>query len=118
MRKILTILFVGGALALAGCATPGIGVSTAPQGSATTDPTIAAVQDAAAKVCAFVPTVSTVTGIIASFIAGGAPINAIVTSVAHAICQAVAPPKASMKRRAAAGPPMVMGVPVQGYFLR
>lgn len=131
MRNILVVLACAAALALGGCGAgvtlPGIGTIGAsvtptpgtPTPVASIDPTIEAIQNTAAKVCGFVPTVSTVAGIVTSFVGGG-PIAGIVGSVATAICNAVVP-KSSLRRggpRMLNGTPVVNGVPVEGYFLR
>jgi hypothetical protein len=114
-RKITALAVVLAAgLGLAACAgtTPSStgGTTTSPTGDATTNAIIAST----VKACGFLPTVSTVTGIIASFVPGGAPINSLVTSIAQSICGAVAP-KAGMRRGAAR--PEVNGVVVEGRFV-
>lgn len=82
------------------------------------------------NLCQFVPTVSTVTGIIAALFPGGGAINTVATGVAQDICQAIsaAPPvvapAATLSRRAVAGPmraslPVVdprTGVTIYGSF--
>lgn len=112
-RLAALVVVAGMSMGLAACGTTS-GTTTPP----TTDQTIADIQATAAKVCAFVPTVSTVTGIIASFVSGGAIINDLVTTVATSICNAIAP-TASLRRAAPTTPvvPSVNGVPIQGYFL-
>jgi predicted phage tail protein len=95
--------------------TPGGTITPLPP--AIGDTTIQQVQDAAVKACSFVPTAQTVTGIIASFFPGGAPINQIVSTVVNGICNAIAP-KNQMRRGRLAGPPTVGGVRVEGYFTR
>lgn len=115
MRKLLSVAALCGALALGACASGG--TTGGLPASASTDPTIAAVQDAAAKVCNFVPTVTTVTGIIASFFPAGGAINTIASSVANAICTAIAPKK-TLRRATGDGPPSVAGVKIEGYFIR
>jgi hypothetical protein len=120
MRKIALLLACAGALSLGACA----GVPATSGGTATPAPvvvpgdlTVQQIQNTAAKVCGFVPTVSTITGIIASFFPGGAPVNTLVTGVANAICTAVVPNK-TLRRAGVAGPPTVGGVRVEGYFIR
>lgn len=114
MKKFFVALVLAGAMSLGACATT-------PGTPSSTDPTVAAVQDAAAKACGFVPSISTITGIIAAFFPGGAPINTLVTSVANAICNAIVPPAGNSLRRgpvAGANAPTVAGVKVEGYFIR
>jgi hypothetical protein len=109
MRKLVIALAVGASVALGGCAT-------SPSGQPTIDPSIQTqIQNGTAAACGFVPTITTVASILASFVGGG-PIVGVVGSTIKAICDAVAPPKASLKRKF--GKPMVNGVPVEGYFIR
>ena len=105
-------------LALGACSTtlPSPGGATTPPtttGDATTDKIIGAT----VKACGFLPTVSTVTGIIASFVPGGAPVNELVTSIARSICGAVAPAKMGARRGAASPTGVVRGVQVEGHFV-
>jgi hypothetical protein len=99
MKKLLLI----GALAfsLAGCVTAGQVTATVKQ-----------VQDAAAGICSFVPTATTVANIFAS---GNSTVQSV-SSVASAICNAVT------TRPLADGPgdrkPRVNGVVVRGRFIR
>jgi hypothetical protein len=119
MRKTTALaLLLAAGLSLGACGTNSTG-TTGSTGDATTD----AIINGTVKACGFLPAVSTVTSIIASFVAGGTPINDLVVSVARSICGAVSPPKtAAMARSAAAatpaGPPMVAGVRVEGRFVR
>jgi hypothetical protein len=123
MKNTKVVMFAAlllGAGMLGGCTTSGSIAVTPPIGVAppvVTDPTISAIQDAVAKGCKFVPTVFTITGIVAQFVTGGAPINALVSDVATAICSAVAP-KMTVSRLRRAARPVVAGVPVEGYFLK
>lgn len=117
MRKFITAIVLASSLAVAGCAGSG---SPPPSGGGVTIPpivgdlTVQQIQDAAAKACSFVPTAQTITGIVASFFPGGAPINSIVSSVVNSICSAIT--KKSIRRGGSR--PMVNGVPVEGYFIR
>ena len=132
MKKIICVLALAGAVALGGCATSGgfgtptgstgptvqdtgggIGTPTGSTGTASTDPTVIKIQDTAAKICGFVPTASTVLGIIGTF-TGVSSITSVVSNVATAICGAVTKKSA---RRGGPGP-MVRGVPVQGTFIQ
>jgi hypothetical protein len=120
--KVLKIIslsaILAAGLALGACSTtlpsPGGGAVVPPTttGDKTTDSVIAAT----VKACGFLPTVATVTGIVASFVPGGAPVNSLVTSIAQSICNAVAPPKMGARRGGHA--PMVGDVLVEGRFVR
>jgi hypothetical protein len=106
MRR--TVIALAVAASLGGCAA-GTG------GRPTIDPNVQAqIQQTAASICGFVPTISTVAGIVATFTGSGALID-LVGQVATSICDAVAPKKSMMRR---AVRPAVNGVLVQGYFLR
>lgn len=110
MRK--TVIALSFATALGGC-TSGIG-----GGTTTIDPNIQAqVQQAAASICGFVPTIGTIASIIGTFSNVG-PIVSIVNEVATSICNAVAPPPTTRMMLRRGTQPMVNGIPVQGYFLR
>lgn len=119
MKKFLTVSALIGTLALAGCGTMGTTGGTTPPVISTGDPTldaqIQAAQAAAVKACGFLPTVTTITGILSTFVPGAAGPVAIGTQVAQAICDAVAP-KASAKRKL--GSPTVNGVRIEGIFVR
>jgi hypothetical protein len=122
MKIISLSAILAAGLALGACSgslpSPS-GGTTPPPTTTTGDKTTDAIIAGTVKACGFLPTVSTVTGIIASFIAGGAPVNSLVTGIAESICNAVAPPKKSMRRGAArVGPPAVGGVLVEGRFVR
>lgn len=120
MRKIITATLMLAALALGGCATSGTLPSTgttAPPTS-TGNATVDAVQSAVVKACGFLPTATTVSGILSTFVPGAAPVTAIVSQIATSICAAVAPPRASARRKASSGPPTVRGVTVEGRFVR
>lgn len=114
MKKLLLVGVACGALAMGGCAAT-FGTRVVPDAPPSLDPTVGAVQDAAAKICAFVPTASTVAGIVTSFTGGGAVAD-LVGSVANAICASVT--KKTLSRSGTIAPPNVGGVPVRGYFLR
>lgn len=114
MRRLMISTALLGTLALAGCAGGGGFGTVTPggTGTATTDPTIAQVQDVAAKICGFVPTVSTVVSIITTFTGGGA-IADMAGQAAKSICSAVT--QRSVRR--GMGPTTARGVKVEGYFL-
>lgn len=106
MRK--TLIALSFAATLGGCAA-GL------DGKPTVDSNVQAqVQQAAASICGFVPTISTVASIVATFTTAG-PVVDLVSQVATAICDVVAPKKNMMRR---AVRPAVNGVLVQGYFIR
>lgn len=73
-------------------------------------PTVTDVQAAAIKVCAFVPTTTTVINLLAAAIPGLSTASAL----ANAICQAVTPAKAGE----VVGTARVHGVPIEGNFAR
>lgn len=95
-------------------------------GCQTTSPTVPAtpsledkVQQTTAAVCGFVPTISTVAQILASFTSAGPAVDTA-AEVARAICKAVGPVSPAMRKvsRKAVEPPKVNGVVIEGYFLR
>jgi hypothetical protein len=108
MKNTKVVMFAAlllGAGMLGGCTTSGSIAVTPPIGVAppvVTDPTISAIQDAVAKGCKFVPTVFTITGIVAQFVTGGSAVA----------------PKMTVSRLRRAARPVVAGVPVEGYFLK
>jgi len=128
MRKNYIALALASSLLVAGCSTnPNTGLPTIDPTTLTTIET--QVQQDAAAVCGFVPTIGTIASIVASIIPGGSAVVQIASSVAQQICTAVAPVKASMMavgtRRltprtfgGAAALPTVNGVPIQGYFIK
>lgn len=126
MKIVIRGLVLAAALMLGACA--GVPDSAPVSGSGVViggavvpgDTTIQQIQDTAVRVCGFVPTVTTVTGIVASFFPGGGPINSIVSTVANGICNAVVSSsgKKTARRAGASGPPTVGGVRVEGYFTR
>lgn len=106
MRKIAIAGALAAALGVAGC---GLTNPFTNQPINTTD-----VQNAAVAACGFLPTASTVAGIIAAASGGaGTAIITTVDSVAAAICAAVVPAKAGRLR----GAPMVNGVVVHGKWV-
>lgn len=117
-----------GAVSVAGCTTnPATGLPTI-------DPTQLAaiesqVQQEAAAICGFVPTIESVAGVVASFVPvpGVGTAIAVINQAATAICNAVLPAKAAAmrsasgvigKRTAGAAIPTVNGVPITGYFIK
>lgn len=120
-KKLLILSVLGATLALGACSGVPVvvapGGTTTPPTSVTGDPTTDAILAATVKACGFLPTVSTVTGIIASFVPGGAPVNSLVTSIASSICNAVAPKASAMRRGAVLTPPIVNGVIIEGRFI-
>lgn len=114
MKKIIAVLALAGFLA--GCATPGPfpAPNPSPSGPVASDSTITAIQQAAVRVCGFLPTVQTVADIVATFTGGSAIVN-LAGNVATAICNAVRPPLGARKRAAV---PMVNGIVIQGGFVR
>lgn len=124
LRNLAYLSLVLGALTLGGCATPfgtvtspapGTVVVTPAPGVATPSPVIGQVQDAAAKICAFVPTASTVASIVTTFTGGGA-IADLVGNVANSICASLT--KKTLSRGNTLVQPSVNGVPIYGYYLR
>lgn len=121
----LTILgaLLATGLALTACGTTGglpasgTGVVTTTTPTSLDSTTVSDIQNAAARACSFVPTIQTIQSIAANFFTAGGLVNGVVSGVENAICSAVAP-KASARRRVAAGPPTAYGVPIQGYFLK
>jgi hypothetical protein len=104
MRK--TILAASLSLGLSGCAGLQQDITAA-------GPTIAAVQQVAVSLCGFLPTASTIAGILS----GGSPLVSTAEAVASAICAAVTPASAGGTRLGASRP-HVGGVPVHGRFVR
>lgn len=124
MRKILSILVLGSALALGACATSP-GTPTTPSaplpttGNAQIDQVVAQVQAGTRAACSFIPTVQT----IASIFLSGNPIYATASGIVSAICNAVAPPVTASARRRASQPVVVIGggappVKIEGDFVR
>jgi hypothetical protein len=105
MRNLLIASTLASSLALGGCAT-GTSANIAAE--------IAAVQQTATQICGYLPTVGTVTSILATFVPGAGPINDVALQVAQAICGAVTVKSA----RRGAGAPTVRGVAVHGRFVR
>ncbi len=108
MSKI--IIAAALALSLAACSSLPTSITTAVTGI---NNTIAAVQNAAVKACAFQPTESTIEAIIGKFVPGLDTIQAI----ANQICAAVSAPSVTAARRGRTVP-MVAGVPIRGRFVR
>lgn len=109
---------------LVGCASdPTTGVPVIDNTQIAAD--IALVQKDAAILCGFIPTIGTVTSVIATFTGNGAE-AAMATQIAMAICNAVVPAKATAMRMPGhrlaphryLGAPTVNGVPIEGYFVR
>jgi hypothetical protein len=105
MKNLLIASTLAGSLTLGGCAT-GSSTNIAAE--------IIAVQQTATQICGYLPTISTVTSILSTFVPGAGPINDVALQVAQAICGAVTVKSA----RRGAGPPTVRGVPVHGRFVR
>lgn len=119
MRKIIALATVGVmALSLGACATdPTTGMPTINQQELAN--VEAQVQQTAANVCSFVPTVASVAGIIASFVAAGAVVN-LVDQAAQQICNAISQaPTTTTKsgKKMLAATASVNGVAIQGYFI-
>jgi hypothetical protein len=111
MKKI-AILTLAVTLSLGSCATTG-GITPSSVQSV-----IASVQSAAVQACGFLPTASTVSAILASFVPGGSAVEASVASVAQQICTAVLPLKAKLgKRLGGIAPPTVNGIVIHGRFV-
>lgn len=106
MKTLLIAPVLAGSLFLAGCNTTTDSANVAAQ--------IAAAQQTAAQICGYLPTVSTVTSILATFVPGASPINDVAVQVAQAICGAVT--AKSVRRGGSA--PMVRGVVIHGRFVR
>ena len=85
MKNILIAIVLGFSMALGGCASTG-GVPT--QTQADIEALIAQVQSYTRTACGFVPTAAS----IAAILSGGNPGVIAATSIAQAICAAVAPP--------------------------
>lgn len=107
MRRTVIALACVASLGLGACSTTG-GTTT----SASVDQTIAQVQQVAAQVCGYLPTIQTVAGILSTFTNAGSAV-ASAASIGQQICAAVAPK--SIRKR---GLPMVRGVVVRGTFIR
>lgn len=107
MRALATVAAVG--FLLAGCATPGDGVTGVPTPTQITD-TAKQIQNYTRIFCSFVPTIATVANIISSS-------SAPVTQIAQDICAAVttAPLADGPGNRVRA---TVNGVTVRGRFVR
>ena len=116
MKKLFFIAALCGTAALAGCASTGTKPAPITTGKINIDATITAAQSAAVKACGFLPTAETITGILATFVPQTAVPIAIGSQVAGLICNAIAPSKASGRRRASAYP-IVNGVRVEGSFV-
>ena len=111
MKKI-AMLTLAATLSLGNCATTG-GITPSSIQSV-----IASVQSAAVQACGFLPTASTVSAILASFVPGGSAVEASVASVAQQICTAVLPLKARLgKRLGGTSPPTVNGIVIHGRFV-
>lgn len=100
MKRFLTIAALS--LSLAGCNPDQI------------DKSYEKVQAAAVKVCGFVPTISTVAGVLAA-LTGTTPAADVVKLAADKICAAVTKP--SIQALESGYTPNVDGVPVEGYFV-
>ena len=111
MKRFLIVPALALGLLVSSCATvPGVDPITG--GQITTE--VTNVQEAATQICGFLPTASTVTNILASFITGASPIATVVNQVAASICSAVT----AKSLRRGAGPPRVRGVAIHGTFVR
>lgn len=120
VKRILLGVVLVAPLALGGCITTGGGVPNV--NDPVIDQQIANVQSIAVKVCGFLPTVSTIVNIAATF-SGVGPVAGAASQVANAICSAVnaAPVTKSISRRAPVGNMTfgtVRGVPVRGQVVR
>lgn len=113
MRRFHLMIFAAAAFALGACATPSTDTPTGSTPTTSGGIDIEQVRSIATTVCGFVPTVSTVAGIIASF-AGAEAIVTTAGAIATQICAAVTPLR-SAKRGAAR--PMLRGVPIHGRFV-
>src|SRR4051812_28437210 len=92
MRKSVIALGVAGVL-LGGCASNGR-PSIEPEQITAVE---SQVQQTAAAVCGFIPTISTVVSILSTF-SNVSPVVGIVNQVAKSICDAVAPAKMMLRR--------------------
>jgi hypothetical protein len=117
LRKILTIVVAAAAISLGACAhnglpQPGAGPAPilAPTGNPKFDAVVSEVQNYTAQACGYQPTAATITGILATFIPGAAPINSLVTQITTGICAAVT--KKGFRRGGPA--PSYRGVKIQG----
>lgn len=99
------------ALALAGCAG-GITPQSISDAITGVNTTVSEVQAVTRGICSFVPTFSTVSGIISQYIPG----LSTAQSIAQSICNAVAPAGVPAARRGRTVP-VVAGVPVTGRFV-
>lgn len=123
MRKFLGLICaVTMTMSLGACATdPTTGLPTINQQALAN--VEAQIQNTAATVCKFVPTVASVAGVIAGFVQAGAVVD-LVNQAAGQICSAVsnAPTvKATVGHRLVqrlASPVYVNGTPITGYFLK
>ena len=123
MRKFIAVFAAGAmALSLGACATnPATGVVGIDQTQLAN--VEAQIQQTAANVCQFVPTVASVAGVIAGFVSGGAVVD-LVNQAAQSICSAVASAptvKATVGHRTVqrlASPVTVNGVAITGHFIK
>lgn len=124
MKKLLIVSVLMSTVALAGCASTigtSTGTTTPPPistGDATLDAEIQAAQAAAVKACGFLPTVSTITGILSTFVPATTGPVAIGTSIAQAICNAITPKATAKRKLGPVSAPQVNGVPVEGIYVR
>jgi len=109
MKKI-AMFTLAATLSLGSCATTGSITPVNVQSA------ITAVQSAAVQACGFLPTASTVSAILASFVPGASAIETWVVNIADQICAAVTPLKGQKLRAILA--PTVNGVVIHGRFVR
>ncbi len=118
-RKLVIIAVAFCTLAIGACVpvTPGSGPAVTPisTGDPTIDQAVATAQSYAVEACGFLPTVNTVTGILATFVAGAAPIQSVAIQIAQGICNAVNNKgyHRGMKRKL-----KYRGVTIQGQLVR
>jgi hypothetical protein len=102
------VLLLAGVLALGGCGTTG-------NGPVSLTSIVQQVQQAAVATCSFLPTVATVSNIIAPLVPGAVGPEQLAVSVASQICAAVTGAKASGALKS--NPPTVRGVVIHGRFV-
>jgi len=118
-RKILTVVTALAAIGLGACATTsplpsGTIPILPPTGNVQIDTVVSQVQSFAIQACGFEPAAETVTGILATFVPGAAPINSIITQISKGICAAVT--KKGFRRGSTA--PTYRGVSITGQRVR
>lgn len=82
LRNLVNAVALSGAIALGACTTTGVTIPGA------TDPQIIAIQQQAANLCGWLPTVTTVANILATFANANGVVN-VASTAAAGICSAI-----------------------------